>query len=182
MRSRDLAGLVLVLALTAATGCRGPNEPGGSAAFRNLPADMIMVGMKQHVTNNGLKRATLTGDSAYIFEDSSVVKVKGVDLVIFDALGKQNAHLTSTTGDFDSESQGMIARGNVVLITNTGRRIETEELHYDPNTKRIWSNVHTVLIENGKRSTGDGFTADDQFTNVTVRNPKGSVQGLKIEF
>lgn len=181
MRSRDLAGWLVVLAVGVA-GCRGPNEPGGSGAFRDLPADMVMVGMKQNVTDNGLKRATLTGDSAYIFEDSSVVKVKGVDLVIFDALGKQNAHLTSKLGDFNSETQSMIARGTVVLITNTGRRIETEELHYDPNTKRIWSNLHTVLIENGKRSTGDGFTADDQFTNVTVRNPKGSVQGLKIEF
>jgi lipopolysaccharide assembly outer membrane protein LptD (OstA) len=76
----------------------------------------------------------------------------------------------------------MVARGNVVLVTKVGnRRIETEELFYDPQSHKLWSTVKTLMIEGGSRVTGDGFNADDKFDNVTIKNAHGRVEG-KMKF
>jgi len=75
----------------------------------------------------------------------------------------------------------MIARGNVVLITKVGnRRIETEELYYDPQQHKLWSTVKSVITEGASRVTTDGFTADDKFQNFTMKNTHGPVQGTRF--
>jgi LPS export ABC transporter protein LptC len=164
--------------------CTKTQTPTGED-FQSISADMIMVGMTQNMTADGLRRARLQGDSAFVFEDSAKVKVKGVNLTIFNEQGVETARLTSRLGDFNTQNQGMIARGNVVLVTTSGttpRRIETEELHYDPETHQIWSTVKTLMIEGGSRITGDGFKADDKFENVSVTHPEGRVTGNRIRF
>jgi len=180
MNTKHIFALAGVLLLAA---CSQKPTPTG-ADFQQIPADMIMVGMTQNMTSNGLRRARLMGDTAYVFDDSSKVKVKGVNLTIYNEQGEESAHLTSRAGDFNTQNQGMIARGHVILITTgaTARRIETEELHYDPDTHKIWSNVSTLMVEGGSRITGDGFTADDKFENVSVSHPQGRVSGQRIRF
>jgi hypothetical protein len=74
----------------------------------------------------------------------------------------------------------MVAIGNVVLITNNLRKIETEELHYDPNTRRMWSDVTTRHTYEGRVQIGDSFQSDDEFTRVVVQNPRGDV-GITIK-
>jgi LPS export ABC transporter protein LptC len=176
-RTLALTGAVLLAA------CNQKTTPTGED-FQKIPADMIMVGMTQNITSDGLRRARLQGDSAFVYEDSSKVKVKGVNLTIFNEQGLESAHLTSRTGDFNNHNQGMIARGNVILITTgvTPRRIETEELHYDPETHKIWSTVNTLMVEGGSRITGDGFNADDKFENVSITHMQGRVTGQRIKF
>ena len=45
----------------------------------------------------------------------------------------------------NERTEEMVARGDVVLIVHSdGRRIESPELHYDPNRDRIWSDSTTV--------------------------------------
>jgi LPS export ABC transporter protein LptC len=163
--------------------CSKAQTPTGED-FQSISADMIMVGMTQNMTADGLRRARLQGDSAFVFEDSAKVKVKGVNLTIFNEQGLESARLTSRFGDFNTQNQGMIARGTVVLVTTgaTPRRIETEELHYDPETHKLWSTVKTLMVEGGSRITGDGFTADDKFENVSVTHPQGRVTGQRIRF
>jgi LPS export ABC transporter protein LptC len=169
----------VLLVLTACSSGEGPTGEN----FREVPADMIVIGMTEYMTAAGLRRARLRGDTAYVHDDSGKVKVKGVDLLIFDEQGGESAKLTSRDGDFNTATQAMVARGNVVLITTKGktRRIETEELFYEPQNKRIWSNVKTLMIEDGERATGDGFTADDQFQNIQIKNLRGRAP-VKIQF
>jgi LPS export ABC transporter protein LptC len=176
-RAIVLAGVGLLI-----LGC-GPQAGPTGEDFQEVPADMIMTDLDSFMTSSGIRKARLQGDTAHMYEDSSRLAIKGVRLAFFDEHGNDSGSLTSLTGDLNTATQAMIARGNVVLITKVGnRRIETEELHYDPQTKRIWSEVKTLMIEGGSRITGDGFSADDKFTNVQVRNARGRVEGAKIQF
>ncbi|HSL69263.1 MAG TPA: LPS export ABC transporter periplasmic protein LptC [Longimicrobiales bacterium] len=175
-------GLALIF-LTLSAACGAPSTPTGED-FQEIPADMIMIGMTEYMTASGLRRARLEGDTAFVFDDSAKVKIHGVKLTIFNEQGAEAAHLTSKTGDFNTTNQGMVARGSVVLVTVGERpaRIETEELHYDPESHRIWSTVTTTMIEGGSRIVGDGFTADDKFENKSVTRPRGRVEGQRIRF
>lgn len=164
-------------------GCNRDMGPGDGAGFQPLPSDQVIVGFEQHVSESGQQKAILKGDTAFIYEDSSLAKVRDVNLVMYNEAGQVSARLTSEAGRLNTFTQQMTATGNVVLITEQdGRRIETEELHYDPNTHRVWSNVRTVQRHQGATLTGTGFEADDKFNNVRVLNARTSGGGLRITF
>jgi LPS export ABC transporter protein LptC len=174
---RWVVGLVVL-----AAGCKAQATPTGED-FQEVTADLVMVGMTSYLTNNGIRKAHLFGDTAFVYDDSSKVFVKKVNLKFFDENGEESGSLTSRDGDFNTTTQAMLARGSVVLITKTGnRRIETEELHYDPQSHRIWSTVKTLMIQEGDRVTGSGFSADDKFQNVSIKDASGRVRSGAIKF
>lgn len=174
---------ILLLALPAAA-CGAGNAPSPTAdQYRNLPADYVVLGVKHYLTEDGVRRGTLNSDTAFFYVDSARVDLRKVHLLLYNANGQDAADLVSRTGELNQRTNAMVARGNVVLIARSnGDRIETQELHYDPNSHRIWSTVQTTRIQNGNRVTGDGFTADDQMRNVEVTRPRGRVEGLKVTF
>ena len=169
--------LVTLLALAA---CNGVDAPTGEG-YQDLPADQVLTGVHQTYTSNGVQSAIGVFDTVYRFTDSSKVHLRGVNLRMFDETGQQTATVTSTSGVLNDATNEMTALGNVVLITNDLRKIETEELHYDPNTRRLWSDVTTRMTYEGNLQIGDSFQADDQFTRVTIQNPRGDVPGIKVQ-
>src|SRR5687767_1260978 len=135
-------GLIL-----AACSNDGDITPIGSANYKGIEADQIIVGMEQFVTDAGRRKAVLRADTALVFEDSAKAHLKRVDMKLYDEAGADAAQLTSREGEFNNSTQVMLARGKVVLVTRgeNARTIETEELHYDPNTKRVWSTKPTAM-------------------------------------
>ena len=184
--ARYKAAMKRFLALALLLGaCKG-NEvsPMATVGYKDIPADQIIVNMEQYVTQSGRQRAVLRGDTAYVFEDSAKAHVIKVNMTLFNENGGERAQLTAREGDFSSTSQAMVARGNVVLVTRgaDSRTIESEELHYDPNAKRIWSTKPTVMRHGGSTLRGSGFESDDQFVNVRVTNARSSGGGMRIQF
>jgi LPS export ABC transporter protein LptC len=177
MRTLSLA---LVAGLLA--GCGGPTGPVNDA-YESLPADQMFFGVDHSITLAGVRQAQLHSDTTLMFNDSSMVQLRGVNLQIYAEDGSLRATLTSRAGALDQTTRRMVARGEVVLIVQgeQGRTVWTEELHYDPDQKRIWSDVQTrTRTVRGDELTGDGFSSDDQFQNFRVVRPRGS--GLRIEF
>jgi hypothetical protein len=69
----------------------------------------------------------------------------------------------------------MVARGDVVLrVLTDGSRLESAEIHYDPENDRIWSDSATVrTLADGTVTSGTAFESDIEFTNVRVLNIRG---------
>jgi LPS export ABC transporter protein LptC len=173
----------LMLAVLLLSGCKDNDmTPTATVGYKDIPADQIIVNMEQYITESGRQRALLRGDTAYVFEDSAKAHVKKVHLTLYNTDGSERAQLTSREGDFSSTSQAMVARGNVVLVIRgpDSRTVESEELHYDPNQKRIWSDKPTVMRSASGVLRGSGFESDDQFYNSKVRNASGGGTGLKF--
>lgn len=174
-----LTGAMLLLAACGS----GGQGPVAGEDYADLPADQIIFGVKHYVTANGVRQAILVADTAYYYEDPARVELRKVHLTLFQSTGQEAADLTSESGDLEVRTNAMVARGNVVLVTREGgRRVETEELHYDPHADRIWSDVPTTLYEHGSVLRGDGFESDAQLRNSNLRNPRGQVQGGTIKF
>lgn len=178
-----LARLALLALVTAA--CNGPAAPAGTD-YQELPADMVTVAMRYYSTEGDRSAAELRADTAFEFQDSSGYRLRGVDLVIFDeTTGEQTATLTSERGTFDQRTEAMIARGNVVLVTSDGNRIESPELHYEPRIGRLWSDSSSVLIQEGERTVGRcGFEASGvaagRIGAINICRPVGSVSGRVV--
>lgn len=184
-RSIALAGAALLTAGLAACGNTG-TAPRAAPDYPQLPADYVVAGVKHYLTEDGVRRGVLNADTAYFYADSAKANLIKVHLVLYNATGQQAADLTSKTGQLDQRSNAMIARGNVLLVATGGgaQRVETQELHYDPNAHKIWSDVTSTVYQGGSRTVaGGGFSADDQLQNISMKGGvRGTVQANKVTF
>lgn len=178
---RPLSWIVFALIMGACQREEGPVATG----FEPLPVDVVLSDVTHYISVEGVRNAKLLSDSVYQHQDSSQVQLFGVDLTLYDGSGNPSATVTSRGGLLNERTNAMVARGNVVLLRQNGaERIETEELHYDPQAQRIWSDVATTRTVNGAVQRGDGFnadlTADGQFRNLQIRNARGTGGAIRF--
>ena len=157
--------------------------PSAATDVTQMPADQVIYTLNHVMTKDGIRTAVLNGDTAYLFEDGRRFDLMGVRLQFYTENGSESGVLTSTTGEYNLANGLFIARGDVVLITQTpegSRRLETEELHYDVTGDRLWSEMDFVLVENGRTTRGSSFRSDANFRTWEVtgaRTEGGIVQG-----
>lgn len=161
--------------LLAAACDEAADTPVASEEILGIEADLVTTGMVSFLTSSGVREGRVEADTAYAFYDSSLVRLKGMRLVFYQADGTERASVTADEGEMDENSDRMVARGNVVLIVLAdGRRIETAELYYDPHQERIWSDSTTVqTLAGGSVTRGTSFESDLEFRNVRIANIRG---------
>jgi LPS export ABC transporter protein LptC len=173
-RSTALAAMVVLAVAGGAAACGSGSDAVAGNRFNALPADQVVFSLEMDIKEMGVLRARLHADTAYIWEDSGLTRMFPVDLKLYDDNGGETAHLTAREGELETRTNAMVARGNVVLVSlENDRRVLTEELHYDPQSGRIWSDVHTVFFDGGSRMEGQGFRADDRMENIEVFKATG---------
>jgi LPS export ABC transporter protein LptC len=176
------AVVLLVLVASGACGPRGQDPVAGEEHLA-MEADQVMFQVRHYMTSGGVRRALVEADTAYLYEATSLVDLRTVHVIVYDDQGQERGTLTSRTGRLNTRTEAMTAQGNAVLITRAGnRRIESEELHFDPQQDRIWSDLPTTMHEDGNVIRGEGFTSDAQMQNVRVIRPTGRFDDLRIEF
>lgn len=160
-------------------GCGGEADPLVGGPFEGVDYDHAITNLRELVSTAGIRRATVLGDTAYVYEDSGLTEIVGVRVTMYDERGAQTGSLTADRGELGRNREVMMASGNVVVITEDGRRIETEELHYYPQEDRVWSDVATTLHQENSTIHGSGFTSDANFQTIRVREPTGRAEGLE---
>ena len=99
--------------------------------------------------------------------------MRTVNLIMYDEAGEERARVTSRTGLMNEDTQLMVARGDAVLVM-ADRRIESAEIHYEPQRDRIWSDSTTIMTmtEGGRVVEGSAFLSDANFENIFIQNQR----------
>lgn len=108
---------------------------------------------------------------------------EGIKIVSYDENGFEQSILTADYAISEQHTRTMEARKHVV-VTNLIKHetIETEQIIWDKNNKKIFSNVEVKQIKaDGTINYGDGFEADEKFTKYVVWNPRGEVLAEDID-
>jgi LPS export ABC transporter protein LptC len=130
---------------------------------------VVITGLEHLITIEGVKEGLLYAERAFFYRDSSVYHLEKPDLILYTATGAQEARVTSETGRFNPNTREMLATGGVVMIITEGdKRVESEQLVYDPSGQRIRSDSMTTMIEPGRVSEGLGFDSDLDFRRTVV--------------
>ncbi|MEX1259141.1 MAG: LPS export ABC transporter periplasmic protein LptC [Gemmatimonadota bacterium] len=141
---------------------------------RFLEADGITI-RGEHVFLNaeGIRESHLLFDTMYHWRDSVDYHLVGVNLIANNEDGTERVRVTSRYGRMDPRGERFVARGNVVLfVPAEGRQLETEELYYDPNLGRIWSDSAFVMTLPGRTPIrGSSFTSDLEFGSFRAVGP-----------
>lgn len=140
-------------------------------------ADQVMWGVRVALTDDGINRARLRADTAFFFEQGTRIELRNVTTTFFNSLGQRTAVLTSREGTYTTRGGIVEARGNVVVVSDSGRRLTTEQLRYSPQTDRITSDSAFVLTEPDRRLAGIGFSSDPDMNNVQVLRLQGGEGG-----
>ena len=176
MLRRNLLTTVVLTLVIGMAACESPRQEAVvDPELESIEADYIIFGNTHYLTRQGIREALVVADTAYFFDDSTVVLLRGnVTLTAYhEDLGTEKAVVTSDRGRLNTNDNSMVAHGNAVLvIAEDGRRIESSELNYHPDQDRIWSDSATVMYEGQTIVEGSGFDADLSFTQVLVRNAR----------
>lgn len=162
-----LASLALAAGSLVAA-CGRTKEPPVAAGRLADSADQTLFGAHQLMTDRGLLKADLRSDTAYFFDDNTRIELRKVALIFFTATGVKNGTLASREGTYNTSTQIMQARGDVVVVSEDGRRLTTSELRFNQGANEIASDSAFVLTEPTRRLEGVGFRSDPQMKNVRV--------------
>lgn len=169
--------LPAAVAILAMAGCRDRGAKPPVTATAADSADQTIFGVRTLLTDEGLMRAELLADTAYAYEDGTRFELRDVTTTFFTKVGARDAVLTSREGTYRSRVNNMEARGDVVVISEQGRRLETPVLRYDQLRNEISSDSAFVLTEPNRRLEGVGFVSDPNMANVRILESKGASTG-----
>jgi LPS export ABC transporter protein LptC len=176
----SMGRLVMATAgLLALTACGTEfDTPVADEALQAMDADYVAFGMSSYVTALGVREARIEADTAYIYETESTAVLRQMTLVFYDELGNERATVSGKAGDWNQESNRMVARGDVVLFIHTdSSTIESQEIYYEPDLDRIWSDSSTVrTMKDGSVTSGTAFESDMSFENLVIQNMRGGVR------
>lgn len=127
-----------------------------------------------------------------LYSDSAVVKVemksplqneyengdrifpKGIELIFFDTDGLVNSTLTANHAKLDKKTGLYIVRGNVIITgVKEYKKMNTEELYWNPATKRVYTDKFVRIETKEEILTGNGLDAAQDFKAYKILYPTG---------
>jgi LPS export ABC transporter protein LptC len=133
-------------------------------------AEAMGWGITVTLTNNGVAKGELIADSTLHYDSNNRLELRRFTVNFFNALGEKDGVLTAKEG------------GNVVVVREDGKRLETPQLVYDELRNQMFSDSSFVLNEPPKRQiTGIGFESDPQLTKFRVMKNFKGVAPVKVE-
>ncbi|MFL5482386.1 MAG: LPS export ABC transporter periplasmic protein LptC [Gemmatimonadaceae bacterium] len=173
---------VLVLAIVASfmVACTSKKQP-PVATHSPLAdsADQVMYNSRFVLADLGINRAQMHSDTAYFFDDNTRMEFENPVVTFFTTTGAKDAVLTSRHGTYNNRTSNMIARKNVVVVSEDGRRLTTEELIYNQQKNEISSDSAFRLTEPNRQVSGIGFRSDPNMKNILIlKGASGLVRGV----
>ena len=131
-------------------------------------AQQILFGVKLNLTDEGIRRAVVETDTLLTYDDNTREELRKVTARFYNPAGEQEAILTSLQGAHNQRLGTMEARGNVVVVSKEGKRLNSPHLKYDPNRNEISSDSAFTLTEGNRVTKGVGFVSNPDMTNMRI--------------
>jgi LPS export ABC transporter protein LptC len=131
-------------------------------------ADQIMYNSRFVLSDQGIARAQMHSDTAYFFDDNTRMEFENPNVTFFTSTGAKDAVLTARHGTYNNRTSNMIARKNVVVVSEDGRRLTTPELIYNQQKNEISSDSAFLLTEPNRQLSGIGFRSDPNMKNILI--------------
>jgi LPS export ABC transporter protein LptC len=100
---------------------------------------------------------------------------KGLKGTFYGNDGAVESYLSSEYAISYNESKKVILRRNVEVLNVKGERLNTEELHWDQKSGRIYTDKFVQITTAGQIIMGDGMTANQTFTEWEINRYRGTI-------
>ena len=121
-------------------------------------------------------RVILKAPKQNIFETGDREWSKGLYLEYLDKDGTILSTFKADYVYYTSQDDLYKAEGNVVVTnSDTGDELNTEELFWDPSKEEFFTERFVTIQEGDNIHTGEGLTADQDFSNYKIHKPQGTM-------
>lgn len=139
---------------------------------KKMPDQEIWDFEAKSTTNGKLEAFIQAGHMQRFSKESRMIFDEGIHVDFYDDRGEHASVLTADRGEYDMQTENVKASGNVVVVSDSGITLYTEELFYYRETDRILSNTHVkVATREGHILHGVGFESDAQMEFWEIRQP-----------
>lgn len=145
----------------------------------------------------GEKKSSVEAENfQMIYSDSTVVRFKlitpklinydksdnpfmefpnGVKIEKFNDKMEKIASITSNYARYYEKEKRWEAKNNVVAVNPQGDTLKTEQLTWDENKSKIYSEQFVKIIRKDQVITGVGFESDQDLSNWKIKKAQGSI-------
>jgi LPS export ABC transporter protein LptC len=180
MRAIVIAAAVTVLVIAAGCKREGAAPPVQARASMADSAEQVMYNVHSLLTDKGVQRGELFADTAYIFDDNTRFELRRVRATFNTTTGAKDGVMSADRGRYNMRQQMLEGFGNVIIVTNDGRRLTTPQLRYLQGINEVSSDTSFTLVKPGQTLSGIGFKADPQLTHFTILRGGSSRGSLTI--
>lgn len=99
---------------------------------------------------------------------------KGIEIIFYDLNQKQTSKVTSDYAIRREDQKMVELKKNVVATNAEGSTFKSEELIWDENLKRFYSNQLVTINTEKDAITGPGFWANEDFSYYEIKQGSGS--------
>lgn len=166
MRNRVVVGALVVCAVGIA-GCKkqGSAPPVAARATLADSAEQVLFHTHSLLTDKGVQRGEMFADTVFIFDDNTRFEMRKVRVTFNTSTGAKDGVMSADRGRYNLRQQMLEGFGNVIVVTNDGRRLTSPQLKYMQGLNEISSDSAFTVVKPGSTFSGVGFKADPQLNH-----------------
>ncbi len=127
-----------------------------------------------HYSEKDIVKVMLKAKKIFEFQNGDREFPEGIYMEFYDEFGKLNSTLQANSAYFFKEENKWRGRGKVEVI-NTAKQeqLNTEELFWKPDTKKIFTDKFVTIKLQNEVIYGTGLDAAQDLSTYQIKNPEG---------
>ena len=142
---------------------RSPDEP----PPQPQGADYRIKDVHINETLKGDLRWQLDAEQAEVFNEEKKTRMRLVKITVFQT--DRVWVVTGDEGEMQNETRDVRVRGNVVVTSDDGLRFTSEDLHWNAEAKRLWTEGPVTLLRGQTTITGRGFLTEMETERAVIQ-------------
>ena len=127
-----------------------------------------------YIDTEGRRAVVARADYLAQFNETNEIELVGnVKLDFFDEAGQHVSYMTADTGFVHQNRNWLEARSNVIVVSDSGLTLRTDQLLWYESKNRIETERPIMLTTELDTLYGIGFESDANLENWTIRKPTG---------
>lgn len=128
-------------------------------------------------TEKQILKIKLEAKKIFEFQNGDQEFPEGLSLEFYDETGTMTSTLKANSAFFFKSEEKWRGRGNVeVKNVSKGEQLNTEELFWKRDTKRIFTDKFVTIKQQNDLEYGTGLEAAQDLSDYTILNPKGELE------
>ncbi len=160
--------LILPVALAACGDAQEPQDTSETGATGQRVPEQQFFDYRLIESNAGVKQWVLQSEKMLKFAGEKDVQLITL-LMDFFKDGKHFSVLTADSGRANLNTKDIHTWGQVIVITDDGRKLETEDLYFNNETQLIHNDVFNRFTRDGDVLTGIGLEATPDLEYIEIK-------------
>ena len=142
---------------------------------KKQPVEQIKGALLLH-TENGKVKVKVVANNIERFQDiqPSLIFSNHLEVHFYNDSSQLQSTLKADDASIDEETKIMLAKNNVILISVNDKKLETDELLWDENRNKIYTDKKVKITTGKEVIFGEGFTSTPDFKKYSITKIHGT--------